>query len=200
MLQRKKKRMVDWDSVDKSNYENKAFWDIHWVRSARTLFVSAKELEPKVLELWENYRAHLKDRSVKLKPDHYFGPYFMLVAFAVENYFKAAIVRENSWDFKEDFRDKPKFPKDLDNHDLILLAKKAGFDFSKEEEGLLRRLTRHAVWAGRYPIPTYYKKSAPGEQFSDGKEYAVSYYAGEDVERLNLLIARIEEKLGFVTA
>lgn len=192
--------MVDWDSVHKSNYESKAFWDIHWVRSARSLVASAKELESKVLELWENYRAHLRDRSVTLKPDHYFGPYFMLVAFAVENYFKAAIVRENSRDFKEAFRDKPEFPKGFKSHNLIRLAKKANFDFSKEEEDLLRRLTRHAVWAGRYPIPTFYKESAPGEQFSDGKEYAVSYYGGEDVERLNLLIAGIEEKLGFVTA
>jgi hypothetical protein len=191
------KRITDWDSVHKCNYESKAFWDIYWVRSARSLIACAKELEPKVLELWENYRAHIKDQNVSLKSDHYFGPYFMLISFAVENYFKAAIVRENSCDFKEAFRDKGKLPKDLNSHDLIQLAQKANFVFSKKEEDLLRRLTRHAIWAGRYPIPIYYKKSAPGELFLDGKEYTVSYYTGEDVERLSLLVATIEEKLGF---
>lgn len=191
--------MVDWYSVTKSDYESKAFRDIHWVRSAGSLIAAARELEPRVMELWENYRAHLKDQSVKLKPDYYFGPYFMLVAFAVENYFKAAIVRKKSQDYKEAFRDKQKFPKDLNSNNLIQLAQKANFYFSKAEEDLLRRLTRHAVWAGRYPIPTYYKQSASGEQFSNGKEYAVSYYSEADVKKLNLLVASIKEKLGFET-
>ena len=189
------KNDYEWDYVYKSNYETKAFWDIHWLRSARSLVACAKELEPKVIELWENYRAYIKDQKIGLKSDDYLGPYYMLIAFAVENYFKAAIVKKKSVSFKKAFRDKNKFPKDLNSHDLIQLAQKANFSFSKEEEDLLRRLTRHAIWAGRYPVPTYYKNSAPGELFSDGEEYNVSYYGGNDIEKLNLLIKTIEEKL-----
>ena len=160
---------MEWDSVNKRNYESKAFWDIHWLRSAHSLLSSSKELELKVIEFWKSYKAHKKDGNLPLKPDHYQGPYFMLLAFAVENLFKAAIVREKSWEFKQDFRNKSKFPNELNNHDLVELAKQVHFNYSLEEEDLLRRLTRHAKWAGRYPVPLYYKKSARGEEFDDGK-------------------------------
>jgi len=186
---------MDWDPVYKSNYENTAFSPWPWINSARCLLASAKVLEPKVLELWEN----MKNQPFKRLPVNYTGPYFMLIAFAVENYFKAAIVKKKYLDFKKEFREnkKQKFPKDLNSHKLINLAKKAGFILSKGEEGLLRRLTRHAIWAGRYPIPTDYSKSTISELFSDGTEHAVSYYGGDDVERLNILLKDIEERLEF---
>lgn len=191
------KRDVNWDSVRKSNYETKAFWDIHWLSSARSLIASAKELEPNVIDYWDNLRAHTKDRTVRLKADHYQGPYFMLIAFAVENYFKAAIVRENSWEFKQVFQVENKFPKELKSHDLTKLAMAAHLDFTFEEEDLLRRLTRHAIWAGRYPVPVDYKKTACNEMFSNGQEYGVSWFGGNDVERLNTFVDSIEERLGF---
>ncbi|MBI4232722.1 hypothetical protein HY605_05830 [Candidatus Peregrinibacteria bacterium] len=192
-----RKIKVDWDAVHRSNFESKAFWDIYWVRSARSLIVSAKEIEPKVMELWENYRAHRKDKSIRLKANYCQGPYYMLIAFAVENFFKAAMVRKNSYAFKQAFKLDNKFPKELLSHDLVKLANKAHFDFTLKEEDLLRRLTRHAIWAGRYPVPVDYKKSAGGEKFSDGQEYSVIWLGGSDVERLNALLESIEKRLGF---
>jgi len=190
MIRRLEKHM-EWDEVYKQNYESKAFWNIHWLNSAQCLLASAKELEPKIAELWENYRAHSKDKNVRLKADHFQGPYFMLVAFALENLFKAVLVSERSWQYKQEFREKCQFPKDLKGHDLVALARKANYGFGLEEEDLLRRLTRHAVWEGRYPVPILYKKSAVAEEFSDGKEHHVSWFGGNDLERLKELVSKV---------
>lgn len=187
---------MDWDPVYKSNYESTAFSPWSWINSARCLLASAKELEPKVLELWKNYRTYAKSQPFNRLPVDYTGPYFMLIGFAVENYFKAAIVREKSGDFKKAFQENKQFPKVLKKHTLTELAEEARFTLSKGEEDLLRRLTRNVRWAGRYPIPISYKHSAVTELFSDDKEHAVSCYRGDDVERLNMLITAIEERLG----
>ncbi len=182
---------MEWDEVYKQNYESKAFWNIHWLNSAQCLLASAQELEPKISELWENYRAHSKDRNVHLKVDHFQGPYFILVAFALENFFKAILVFEKSLRYKREFRGKCQFPEELKGHDLVALARKADYRFGLEEEDLLRRLTRHAVWAGRYPVPIHYKKSAVAEEFSDRKEHHVSYFGGNDLERLKELVLKV---------
>jgi len=189
------KRKVNWDNVHKNIYESRAFWDIHWEEAARSLLKSSKEIEHKVIELWDNYSANHKDKSVELKPDYYQGPYFLLLAFAVENMFKAVIVRENAFEFKKHFKETSKFPKELQIHDLLILAEKAGLKYNTEEEDLLRRLTRNAIWAGRYPVPLNYQKSAPGEKFNDGKEYSVSWFGSNDVARLNEFILKVADEL-----
>lgn len=187
---------MNWDKVYRQNYENKAFSSGQWLASARSLLHSARILEPKITELWENYRAHSKDQSILLLPDHFQGPFFMLLAFATENLFKAAIVKENSAIFLQQFKTDKKFPKQLQTHTLVELAKLANFKFNTQEEDLLRRLTRHAIWAGRYPVPLKYHDSSGIENFEDGKEYLVSWFAGNDLERLKALIECINEQLG----
>ena len=186
---------MKWDKVHRQNYENKAFWHVHWLASARSLLHSAQVLEPRILELWENYQAHSKNKSIRLLPDYFQGPYFMLLAFAIENLFKAAIVRENSAGLKQQFKADRKFPKQLKEHDLVKLAKLAGFEFDTQEEDLLRRLTIHAIWAGRYPVPLNYRDSSGIEKFEDGKKYLISWFGGNDLERLKALIGNINEQL-----
>lgn len=189
---------VDWDDVYKRNYESTAFWEVHWLNSANSLLAAAKEIEPKVLEMWENYQAHTQDSAIPLKADYYQGPYFMLVGYAIENLLKAAIVRKKALDFKQKFRlNQNYFPSELKDHKLVVLAGKADFTFSLEEEDLLRRLTRHAIWAGRYPVPLQYNKTALSEIFSNGRKYSIGWFGESDIKRLNALVARIGESLGF---
>ena len=66
----------------------------------------------------------------------------MLIAYAVENFFKAAIVCTRSMEFNAEFQSKTKFRKILKSHDLVRLAQVAGFRFDLDQEDLLRRLTR----------------------------------------------------------
>jgi hypothetical protein len=188
-------QQVNWDDVHRQNYESRAFWDIHWIRMAKNLLLSAELIEPEVLRYWESLRARAKDKAAQRQPDRYLGPYFMLMAYAMENLLKAAIVRVNSSEYKQAFRAKRKFPAALKGHDLMDLARKAGLKVNLDEEDLLRRLTRSAVWFGRYPVPLYYRDNAGAETFSDGKKYSVSYFRGDDIERLHSFVQHISTHL-----
>ena len=115
----------------------------------------------------------------------------MLIAFAVENLLKAELVRKSYSEFRQIFEASGKLPPLRKTHDLFILAQEAALTIRLEEEDLLRRLTRSAIWAGRYPLPIEFNELAGGEEFSDGKVWSVSYLGGKDVERLRKLIDKI---------
>lgn len=102
----------------------------------------------------------------------------------------------NSSEFRSDFRKTLKFPAELKCHNLVKLAQKAGLHADLREEDLLRRLTRSAIWYGRYPVPLGYKEVSGSETFSDGSNYSVSWFGGNDIERLNRFIESLAERLG----
>ena len=187
---------IDWDQVHLSNYESRAFWHIHWMYIAKDLIESAKLLEPRIEEVWENLHAHSQNQSVALIPDHYTGPYFMLMGFAIENILKAGIVFRDSTELKLNFGATRKFPGILKDHDLPKLAKKAGIRLGTDEEDLLRRLTRHSVWAGRYPIPIEYRDIKSTEVFSDGEERLITWRSKQDAFRIEDLVKRLSIELG----
>lgn len=108
---------------------------------------------------------------------------------------RAAIIHDCSFEFKKRFRDTRKYPREFQSHDLVKLARKAELKFTIEEEDLLRRLTRSAIWYGRYPVPLNYNESAGAETFSDGKEYSISWFGEDDVDRLNRFIEGLEVRL-----
>lgn len=178
----------NWKEVYRGIYKAKAFDEDSWLECAVNLLETAKLLEPKIGELWENYRAHLKDRNVVLKQDHYNGPYFMLIAYAIGNLLKAAIVRSGAVPRAARFEVDSKFPKELKGHNLLDLAEAAGVPIGLEDEDLLRRLTRNAIWSGRYPIPLHYDYSQPSEVYSDGTKYSVAFFGAKDVERLQRFV------------
>jgi hypothetical protein len=119
------------------------------------------------------------------------GPYFMLRAFSFENLLKARIVRLNFVELQTSFEETKQFLKILKDHSLVKLAKRAEVPIDFEEEDLLRRLTRNAVWAGRYPTPLKYQETSGKEQFNDGKQYCVSWFGGDDIDRLNALYSKL---------
>ncbi|MDZ7759478.1 MAG: hypothetical protein U5L00_04380 [Desulfovermiculus sp.] len=96
--------MENWDSVHKTNYESKAFWDIHWIRKANDLLKSADLIEPEVLRLWNSVEEGLDNKERDIMPDYHQGTYFMLKAFAVENIFKAAIIRNKQFEYRQTSR------------------------------------------------------------------------------------------------
>jgi hypothetical protein len=187
---------ADWDHVHRSNFESAAFSEFQWIQKAKSLYEAAKKLEAEVVSIWENRQAHAKDVSVRLTADHYHGPYFMLIAFAVENLLKAAAVASNREKYRSEFRRSKDFPKELKSHNLVTLAKLVALSFDAEDEDLLRRLTRCAVWYGRYPIPLKYSKMSGGEQFTDGNVYSVSWFGRDDIHRLNTFVLSLPKRLG----
>jgi hypothetical protein len=188
----------EWDLVHLSNYESKAFWYIHWLYSALDLIESAKLLVPKIQEVWENLREHSSNQNIALIPNYYTGPYFMLMGFATENILKAGLVLRNESELRFDFQQTRRFPKLLEGHDLVKLAKKMNFQTGTDEEDLLRRLSRNTVWAGRYPIPIDFRKIKPTEIFTDGEERLITWNSKQDALRIENLITRMRFEFGLM--
>ena len=119
-----------------------------WRRSARNLIGAASGLDGRIDEFWKEARA---GRSWD---DGYVAVYFMLGAFALENLLKGRIVQKKRRELASSIRSTSRLPKVLRDHDLYRLACAAGLEaLAAEEEILLHRLTRRAVWYGRYPVP-----------------------------------------------
>lgn len=74
-------------------------------------------------------------------------PAQLLYAFALENIFKGMMVANDPA-----LANETKLNSELKSHELDLLAAKAGFALSPEEQLLLRTLSEIAIWAGRYPV------------------------------------------------
>jgi hypothetical protein len=185
-----------WEHVYKSSYTSKCFWDVQWLSVADDLLESASILESQVREVFERLRAHAKDQSVRLISHGVLSIHFMLLSYAIENLFKAGLVRMHSHEYKEDFESKKKFPDELRTHDLVSLARATGFTLDLNREDLLRRLTRSAQWHGRYPAPLDYREMSGSEIFGDGKIHSVSHFGGNDLDRLKTLIRDIRLELG----
>jgi hypothetical protein len=190
----------DWNKVHRDIYRAKAFDESSWIECADNLLEAARLLEPKIQELWDSYRTHLSDRDILPNRDHYNGPYFMLISFAIENILKAAIVRAKSAELETRFDNDSKFPKEMKGHDLLSLANAAGVSISFEIEDLLRRLSRNAIWSGRYPVPLDHDDSHPAEAYSDGTKYSVAFFGARDVERLRHFVDSLRDELNLPQA
>jgi hypothetical protein len=186
----------EWDGVYFSNYESKLLsaWD--WARRADALFSAAALLEPEVTEIWRHNMAHLREGSSALRSSDVFEIHFMLFAYGVENVLKGALVRRDRSALKNEFQKKGELPPALRTHDLFVLAGQVGFVASREDEDLLRRLMRSAVWAGRYPVPVDFRDTSSAEVFADGEEWSVSHFTGNDLERLREFRIRLRSELG----
>jgi len=62
-----------------------------------------------------------------------------------------------------------------------------------------RRLSRAAVWFGRYSVPVSVQGWSNAETFLDGRDFSVAHFGAKDVERVQQLIARLLIELGYRT-
>jgi hypothetical protein len=84
--------------------------------------------------------------EVRHEPPNYL-PAQLLYAFALENVFKGMMVANDPT-----LANETRLNSELKSHELDILAAKAGFALSTEEQLLLRTLSEIAIWAGRYPV------------------------------------------------
>ena len=104
---------------------------------------------------------------------------------------KAELVRKFYNQFSEEFDSSGELPSLLKSHRLFTLAKTADLSMDRDEEDLLRRLTRAAVWSGRYPLPIEFNQLSGVEEFSDGRSWSVAYLGGTDIDRVRDLVEKI---------
>ena len=147
--------MTNRDARYRQEYFERALDPKSWRDSAQQLMNAAALLEPKLAEFWATAReGAVPASSWRPWDDEFIATYFMLAAFAIENALKARLVERRLEDFRREISSTGKLPSDLKSHRLYELCVSADLKaLADEEEALLRRLERSAVWYGRYPIP-----------------------------------------------
>jgi len=128
----------------------------NWWRSAHDLMISAAVLRPLAFEYFKDGVAEDRKRECEA----HLNTFFLLAAFALENALKAYIVRANRDEFAQYIKEKKRLPEKLKSHDLEPLAVAAGIPIpSKAESEFLTRMSRYAIWAGRYPSASHPSKT-----------------------------------------
>lgn len=161
-----------------------------WIRMADELIAAANILEIEVEKYWSEIQLDGHNQPVSTSNRKYVqGAFSLLIAYALENYFKALLVYRNQKNLKGWLL--TKLPRYLNQHDLIKLASKLRFKLDISEEELLCRLSRSSIWAARYPIPIEPESLANMKNFSTGQSCFIAYYAPQDIKRIHDFVDRL---------
>ena len=157
-----------------------------WIHKAQELLAAARVLEKQVERYWSKFRVEDGRVVGSYGGTNVQATYFMLVAYAAENYCKAVLVHTN----RDCLRNRvlTKIPVYINEHNLLNLARQVKLELSLHEEELLSRLSRNSIWAARYPVPTGPDGLRAIEQFSDGKAHLTAYLGPHDVSRIHHLL------------
>lgn len=162
-----------------------------WIQKAHELEAAAAVLEPEIRRYWAEMK--VEDRRVVQVPQRKCvqSQYLMLMAYALENYFKALLIHRNidclrGWLLSD-------LPGYIKNHNLVRLARQATIQLNASEEELLCRLSRYSTWAGRYPVPTGPDRLTAAKELSDGRTYLMAYYSPADLDRILCFAGRLRQ-------
>jgi hypothetical protein len=195
-------------------YSNRISNPSFWIEKARELIAAAEFIEPSINVYWRSVRnkreKEIMSETSKTEEDKPLmvpvylmiepklsetgvekllqSPYFMLMAFSFENYFKAIIVAGN--DYSGELLGSGKIPGVLKNHDLVKLAEITGLALNDVELSLLTRLSVNSIWQGRYPAPANCVElnNMPIKQ---GKSVFTAYLSPDDIGNLHTFIRRL---------
>ncbi|MBW1676624.1 MAG: hypothetical protein JRJ79_08460 [Deltaproteobacteria bacterium] len=162
-----------------------------WIQSAQDLEDAAAILESDIRRYWREVKVVDGKVQQALQRKSVQRQYLMLMAYALENYFKAILIHRNM--------DSPRnrvlsdLPSYIKSHDLVDLALKSDIQLNTDEEELLSRLLRFSTWAARYPVPTGPDSLAAAKELSDGKTYLMAYYSQDDLNRVVLFADRLRK-------
>ena len=160
----------------------------NWFRQANGLLESAQALQPLVKKAREARRNAAKQEPF-VWPSETNAPIaiqMMLFSFAFENLLKGSLIQHNKTDYGRQLQNEPALPEDLKDHDLVKLTVKArkaanvGGELDSDDEELLMRLTRRAVWQGRYPVPLKSRDMAGLNRLRSGEVRSMSQETSTD--------------------
>lgn len=162
-----------------------------WLIHADGLLKTALMLEPRLKRLYGPVSKHPKRTRNKPPLVTIQGIYFMLTAYALENLCKAVIIKKTASELKSTMSKTGCFPTTLITHNLVRLVKEVGIVTNHQEEEMLIRLERNAVWFARYPVPTSYEKLNHYVQISNGQRIFISFFRNDDIERIKKLVRKV---------
>lgn len=180
-----------WDAVSRSNYANELLSSQEWFDTANELTAAMELLEPHVLAYWQSMY-HWSKGTMMFREHAFTALYMMLAGFAIENLCKGFAVNKLTFKERDDVKKAGRLPSRLEGHNLLTLVKDIGLSIDLQEEELLQRMKRAAVWFGRYPVPKYYR-NRDRMKLQDGKTYSTSWEGSTDCHRAKRLIERIRD-------
>ena len=162
-----------------------------WIEKADELVSAANFLEAEVLKYWSEIK--IENNQIVGIPNRKDAQqaYFLLIAYALENFLKALLIHQNQKTLKG--RLLQKLPDYLLSHNLIELSSKARFNINVPEEELFCRLSRFSIWKARYPIPLYSDALANMKILSDEKAHFTDYYKPQDINLIHNIIDRLRK-------
>jgi len=136
-------------SFEQQWYRNIVFAEPLWIEKAEALTEAAAKLERSIAKGWG------EDAKSRRAVHTLLPVYLMLTAYAAENILKATLITKAREQLAASRARTLKLPEWLRSHDLVDLARAASSSTveSRHTEELLRRMSRSAIWYGRYPVP-----------------------------------------------
>ena len=173
-----------------------------WVEKADELLEASKVLEPQLREYWNVVLTNAKEGRYNKggeppnpPPPNLHGPYFILVSYALENLFKALIIRDRSDEISSKFVQTGRLPSLINEHNLVILAERANIKMDIKEEDILTRLSRFSKWKSRYPVPVGLSGMRNILEYSNGKGYFTDYFKPDDIAQLDTIVKRVKDHL-----
>ncbi len=181
------------------DYQDQVLTPHLWISQANELITASKKFEPSIKKYWLTVTNYYDSEKLTYSPPAGFKPtkllqstYFMLVAYAIENYFKAILVAHCKFAYRDEIVKTGKLPEALKKHNLIILAEKSKFSLNDIELNLLTRLYRNSLWQARYPVPTN-AKGLKVMAIHNGKAFMAAFLAPQDINNLTILVRRIKK-------
>ena len=112
-------------------------WQL-WINQADELLAASKKLEPSMKKYWLTTTQYFDPNKGTYSPPPGFKPnkllqgtYFMIMAYAIENLLKAILIRQSKEDYETEVMHTHELPKDLKEHDLMVLFKKTNIKLNQ---------------------------------------------------------------------
>ena len=154
-----------------------------WGRNAEILQKAVALLEPDVRKTCDGWKKAIFEERIDTGfSDGLMRIYLLLQAYTLENLLKGELVKRMARHEKDNRLHVDKLPTVLKTHDLADMAIRIGLKLSVSETDLLRRLSRFAVWAARYPIPT------------KAQDFGPTWISSGDVDNAKAFIARVKSR------
>jgi hypothetical protein len=187
-----------WRRVHLQNYVNAARHWRDWFHAADELQQALDLLKPQVAGWWdgmERWRAS-KERPRKFPALGCHSIAMMLMAFAVENLCKGALIRNGLLDISTERLARKGLPRAITTHNLRVLVRAVEMPTDDREQELLSRMTRSSRWRGRYPVPVKYEDAIHSLVVDDGNKYPAAWFGASDIERMDALVAKLRMHVG----
>ena len=105
--------------------------------------------------------------------------YCVLMGYAIENLLKGILMAAHPEYFKPDAK-----ITDVRSHNLVGLCNRCSLSLTPDHEDLLKRLTEHIEWVGKYPVPLELSRMYPRKRPDGTWDGPLDKFAGDRTKHI----------------